>query len=69
MPELAKCVRADCLFEINPKSKNNDGRHCCRACMNNGKHGPNCKGVVFVVLPPPADPPPTEILPSDAATI
>jgi hypothetical protein len=39
MPELPKCLRSDCLFEINPNPKNNDGTHCCKACMNNRKHG------------------------------
>jgi hypothetical protein len=38
------CQSAGCSYKIHPNPKNNDGFHCCNACMKTpNKHGPACR--------------------------
>ena len=38
------CASEDCSYLIHSKIKNNDGKHCCKVCLNcPGSHGPKCE--------------------------
>jgi hypothetical protein len=43
MQNLLKCKKIDCIYEIHSDISNNDGTHCCKACMISGNHGPKCE--------------------------
>ena len=41
------CVSRGCTFLIHSNVSNNDGMHCCAACMKNtAQHGNRCEKVV-----------------------
>jgi len=40
---LAKCMRPECAYMSHSDIENNGGTHCCRACKNDGTHGPACE--------------------------
>lgn len=43
MEYFMKCNRSNCRFAIHPDPLNNNGLHCCKACMENNGHGQFCK--------------------------
>jgi len=43
MEYFLKCERSNCRFAIHPDPNNNNGRYCCKACMENNGHGQFCK--------------------------
>ena len=54
IPKKTKCIRPNCLFTIHTNVENNDGKHCCQMCKNNGTHGGLCQKN-FAYLPASAE--------------
>ena len=44
---MSKCERPECAYICHSDIENNGGTHCCRACKNEGIHGPACEHKLF----------------------